>query len=69
MADASTNLSIYSAVREAYQSQIGQRILNSSFRVHLNPNFRESGLHHICIQPLWDPTYPYPNIVAALLSN
>ena len=27
------------------QSKIGQRILNSNLLVHLNPNFRESGLH------------------------
>ncbi len=33
-----------SAVREAYQSRIGQRILNSNPLVHLNPNFRESEL-------------------------
>ena len=32
-------------MREAYQSKIGQRILNSNLLVHLNPNFRESGLH------------------------
>ena len=31
-------------MREAYQPEIGQRILNSNYRVHLNPNFRESGL-------------------------
>ena len=32
-------------MREAYQSKnIGQRILTTNFRVHLNPNFRESGL-------------------------
>ena len=33
------------AVREAYQSKIGQRIHNSNLHVHLNPNFRESGRH------------------------
>ncbi len=31
-------------MREAYQSKIGQRIPNSNLLVHLNPNFRESGL-------------------------
>ena len=31
-------------MREAYQSKIGQRILTTNLRVHLNPNFRESGL-------------------------
>ena len=31
-------------MREAYQSKIGQRILTSSLRVHLSPNFRESWL-------------------------
>ena len=36
---------IHSAVREAYQARIGQRNLTSNLRVHLNPNFRESGLH------------------------
>ena len=29
---------------ENYQSKIDQRILTSNLRVHLNPNFRESGL-------------------------
>ncbi len=32
-------------MRKPYQSKICQRILNSNLRVHLNPNFRESGLH------------------------
>ena len=36
--------SIQSAVREAYQSKIGQKIFTSSLRVHLSPNFREPGL-------------------------
>ena len=40
-----TLIQIHSAVREAYQSTIGQRTLTSNFRLHLNPNFRESGLH------------------------
>ncbi len=35
---------IHSALREAYQSMFGQRILNSNIHVHLNPSFRESGL-------------------------
>ncbi len=33
---------IHSAVREAYQSKIGQRILTTRLRVNLNPNFRKS---------------------------
>ena len=32
-------------MREAYQARIGQKILTSNLRVHLNPNFRESGLN------------------------
>ena len=36
---------IHPAVSEAYQSMIGKRILTSNLRVHLNPDFRELGLH------------------------
>ncbi len=52
-------------MREACQFKIGQRILNSILRVHLNPNFRESGLHTIYIhigveqkRDSWEMTYP-----------
>ena len=36
---------IHSAVLEAYQSTIGQRILSSNICLHLNPNLKESWLH------------------------
>ena len=38
---------INSAVHEAYQAIIGQRILTSNLRVHLNPNFKLSRLHTV----------------------
>ncbi len=38
------------AVREAYQSRIDQWILNNNIHVHLNPNFRESGLRAVHTQ-------------------
>ena len=36
---------IYSAVREAKQSKIGNKILTLNLYAYLNTNFRESGLH------------------------
>ncbi len=36
---------IHSALREACQSMIGQRYINTSLGVRLKPNFRESELH------------------------
>ena len=44
-------------MREAYQSKIAQRILNSNLCVHLNPNFRESGLHTYTICMVMNLSY------------